>query len=203
MSAPAVVVFDLGKVLVDFDYHIASRRVAARGKAAEDEIFRILCQSPLLESLERGWVTARQFFDDVREATGFRGSFEEFKECFADIFSEIQPMIELQASLRRGGVPTYVFSNTNEVAVVHIRQKFPFFSHFDGYILSYETGAMKPEPRMYEIVEERTGQKGGAIFYLDDRPENITGAAARDWRALLHESPEKSCQKVRTVFPLL
>ncbi len=30
MDSPKAVVFDLGKVLVDFDYSIAARRIAAR-----------------------------------------------------------------------------------------------------------------------------------------------------------------------------
>ena len=54
-------------------------------------------------------------------------------------------MIQLHAALRQQGIPTYIFSNTNELAVSHIRRTFPFFANFDGYILSYEHGAMKPD----------------------------------------------------------
>jgi HAD superfamily hydrolase (TIGR01509 family) len=101
-------------------------------------------------------------------------------------------MVQLHAALRTAGVPTFIFSNTNDIAIGHIRNNFPFFSNFDGYILSYEHGAMKPEARLYEVVEQQTRRRGSEILYLDDRPENIAAGEARGWQVILQESPEKS-----------
>ena len=36
------------------------------------------------------------------------------------------------------------------------------------------------------------GRRGADLIYIDDRPENIAAGAARGWRAILHESPEKT-----------
>ncbi|HCL92527.1 MAG TPA: HAD family phosphatase [Verrucomicrobiota bacterium] len=197
MPAPAAVVFDLGKVLVDFDYHIAARRIAARSRMSLVEIAQFINQSSLFYQYESGALTTRQFFEEICQATGFRGSQAEFGASFADIFVEIEPMIRLQAELRQRGIPTYVFSNTNELAIEHIRQRFPFYAHFDGYILSYEQGAMKPDARIYEVVERQAGRRGADLLYLDDRPENIAAGAARGWQVILQESPEKSRAAVR------
>jgi HAD superfamily hydrolase (TIGR01509 family) len=101
-------------------------------------------------------------------------------------------MIELHAALRSKGIPTFIFSNTNELAVAHIRRAFPFFAGFDGYVFSYEHGAMKPQPRLYEVVEEMTGRREKEILYLDDRAENVAAGAARGWHAVLQETPEQS-----------
>jgi HAD superfamily hydrolase (TIGR01509 family) len=192
MSAPSVVVFDLGKVLVDFDYSIAARRLGPRARLPASDLQFLLCQSPLLCQYETGAVTTAQFHRGVCAAAGFDLGLEEFADCFADIFSEIRPMIDAHAALRARGVPTWIFSNTNEIAAVHIRRRFPFYSRFDGYVLSYEQGAMKPDGRIYEVVERQTGRQGAAILYLDDRAENIAAGLARGWRAVLHETPEKS-----------
>ena len=100
--------------------------------------------------------------------------------------------IALQAELRRRGYKTYIFSNTNDLAMEHVIRNFPFFDNFDGYIYSYEVGAMKPEPKIYEAMEAMSGKCGSDLIYLDDRAENIAAGAARGWRAILHESPEKS-----------
>ena len=108
----------------------------------------------------------------------------------------IEPMVELQATLRGQGTPTYIFSNTNDLAVGHIRQSFPFFSNFDGYIFSYEHGAMKPQPKLYEVVERDCGYRKGDILYLDDRPENVEAGAARGWQVILHESAEKTREAI-------
>jgi HAD superfamily hydrolase (TIGR01509 family) len=101
-------------------------------------------------------------------------------------------MVELHAGLREKNVPTYIFSNTNEIAVGHIRRRFPFFSGFDGYILSYEIGAMKPQAKIYEALETMSRRRGRDIFYIDDREENVEAGAARGWQIVLHETPQKT-----------
>ena len=194
---PAVVVFDLGKVLLDFDYAIAARRIAARGTMTLLQIGRYISQSPLFAQYESGVVTTRGFYEEVRRVTGFRGDLAEFSECFADIFFPIEPMIALHAALRRRGLKTYAFSNTNDLAVDHIRRNFPFYGDFDGHILSYQHGAMKPDPRLYEVVEREAGHRGADILYLDDRPENVAAGAARGWQVILQESPEKSHSAIK------
>src|ERR1051325_2231268 len=109
------VVFDLGKVLLDFDYSIAARKIDARGKLLPHEIKTFIDHSPLLFRFETGLLTSDQFFQEVCATSGFCGSFDEFSSFFADIFVPIEPMVELQAALRRKGIPTYIFSNTNDL----------------------------------------------------------------------------------------
>jgi 2-haloacid dehalogenase len=186
------VVFDLGKVLVDFDYSIAARRIGQHSRMAPAEIRHFIDHSPLLFRLERGRITSEQFYREVSGATGFGGSFDDFKSFFSDIFAPIEPMVRLHADLRRQGFPTYIFSNTSDLAVGHIRRNFPFFSDFNGYILSYQHGVMKPDAGLYEVVERETGRKGGELLYLDDRPENVAAGAARGWEVILQETPEKT-----------
>ncbi len=188
----AAVVFDLGKVLVDFDYNIAVPRIAARSTLPPAEIQRFFFRSHLLVDYESGRLTRQNFFKEVRKVIGFRGTIEEFGGFFADIFTPIPPMIELHDGLRRRGVPTYVFSNTNDLAVEHVRRNFPFFRDFDGYIFSYEVKAMKPDDKIYEALEKLAGRHGADILYIDDRPENVAAGAARGWGTILHETPEKT-----------
>lgn len=197
MPKPSIIVFDLGKVLIDFDYSIAGRRIAAQANLTPAKVQEFLDHSPLLYRLETGLITQHEFFEEVRRYTNFGGSFEEFAGFFADIFWEIPPMIEIHTKLRRQGFPTYIFSNTNELAVLHIKQNFPFFANFDGYIYSHEIGAMKPDAKIYEAMERMAGKRGADILYLDDRPENVAAGAARGWQVILQESPEKSRAAIR------
>ena len=187
-----VVVFDLGKVLVDFDYGIAARRIASRGRLSIDEVQNLIDHSPLLFQLETGEITSGQFFDEVRVATGFQGDFEEFSGFFADIFTPIEPMVEIHARLRARRVPTFILSNTNGIAITHIRRNFPFFANFDGYVYSYQQRAMKPDPKIYEAVERMTGGQGKEILFLDDRKENVATAFDRGWQIIHHQSWEET-----------
>src|SRR6516164_5759568 len=61
MQRPSVVVFDLGKVLLDFDYGIAGRKFAKRGKMSFEQLAHLLTQSPLLGRYETGALTTQQF----------------------------------------------------------------------------------------------------------------------------------------------
>ncbi len=187
-----VFIFDLGKVLVDFDYSIAARKIAARSARSPDDLHSFLGSSPLLVEYESGRIDRRCFYDSVCRAIGYHGNLDEFGSHFADIFSEIPETILLHAELRRRGFKTYIFSNTNDLAVEHVRRNFPFFAHFDGYIFSYEVGAMKPQAKIYEAMETLCGRHGDDLIYLDDRPENVAAGAARGWRAILHESGAKT-----------
>ena len=187
-----IVVFDLGKVLVDFDYSIAARKIGARSTKQLPDLRHFLGSSPILARFESGLLTRQQFFAEIQQIAGFIGNADEFAGDFADIFLPIPPMIALHEELWRQKIPTYIFSNTNDIAVEHIRRNFPFFKHFDGYIFSYEVGAMKPDAKIYEAMEKMCGKRGSEIIYIDDRPENVDAGAARGWQVVLHETPEKT-----------
>ena len=189
-QTPRVVIFDLGKVLVDFDYAIAARRIAARGNLSTTEVQSIVEASPLLFRFETGQINSAEFYKEVCRLTGYRGTQQEFEPEFSDIFSAIEPMIGAHETLRRLGLPTFILSNTNELAVTHIRGQFPFFSNFEGYILSFEQQSMKPSERIYEIAEAITGARGADILYIDDRLENLQPAKRLGWNVVHHQDVE-------------
>lgn len=187
---PKIVVFDLGNVLLSFDWWIAARKIARHAAMSAEEMIRLFSyDSPLLQ-FELGAMGKEEFIAQARQLTGHTGTADEFAEDFSAIFAPIPEMIDLHAALRRRGVPTYIFSNTNILAVEYVRRHYEFFNHFDGYFLSYEHGAMKPQAPFYEIVERATGRRGAEILYLDDRPENVEGGTARGWQGWMHTAPD-------------
>ena len=194
---PKAVIFDLGKVLLDFDFNLAAKRLQPRCRVTSEELRRFIDQSTLLFRFETGQIDARQFFLEVQSLSGYEGSFKEFSQIFANIFSPIEPMIELQSQLTARGIPTFVFSNTNDLAISHVRADYPFYSNFQGYVLSYEHGVMKPDPRLYEQVEAMTGLSVPDLFYIDDRAENIETALQRGWRAVVHHDPAATIHEIR------
>jgi len=198
--APEVVVFDLGKVLLEFDFGRAARALSPLSSTDPAGFRAAIDQSSLLLQYESGRLTDAQFYSEIQRLTGYRGSFEAFAAGFSDIFGEIAPMIALQQSLRSRGIPTWIFSNTNDLAVSFIRSRFPFFSGFDGHVLSYKIGSMKPEPASYEAVERATGRRGAAILFLDDREENVMGGHARGWQIIHHRDPAETMPRVHRLL---
>lgn len=192
MNKSPVLIFDLGKVLVDFDYSIAEQKIAARSAKLPVELHQFLGSSPLLVQYESGQLTRQAFYEIIRDVIGFQGDLAEFGSYFADIFSAMPGTIALHAELRQRGFKTYIFSNTNDLAIEHVRRNFPFFAHFDGYIYSHEIGSMKPQPKIYAAMEALTGRRGADLIYLDDRPENIEAGKIRGWRTIQHQTPDQT-----------
>ena len=185
-----VAAFDIGKVLLDFDYGIFVSRMASRTQMDEPTLDAFLNQSPLLAQYESGQLTSPEFFIVVQNETGFDGTEPEFAAYFEDIFTPIDEIIAMHAKLAASGLPTYTFSNTNEMAVRHISRAYDFWPRFTGHILSHEVRALKPNPKIYEVFEQTTGCQGNEILYLDDRPENVAAAATRGWHAIEHRDAE-------------
>ncbi len=201
MIEPSVVVFDLGKVLVDFDYCIAVRRFAERSEAGMEQIQRLV-DSPIQDGYESGNITTDEFFEAIRDGAGFRGDRVEFVSIFADIFSPMETMIGFFDRLKSLGFPTCVFSNTNEIAIGHIRERFPFYGRFGQYVLSFEEGGMKPDEPIYDVVEQRTDESGAGILYIDDRPENIETGRAKGWQTILQSNEASSVSAAESALGL-
>jgi putative hydrolase of the HAD superfamily len=51
-------------------------------------------------------------------------------------------------------------------------------SAFEQLVLSYEVGAVKPEPAIFQTAIERAGVAPHEIFYMDDMPGHVAGARA-------------------------
>ncbi len=187
-----LVVFDLGKVLLDFDYLIAARNLSERARLTADQIYELLLRTPLLVDYERGELASAEFYSAMVRQAGFLGSFAEFSDRFADIFSPIVPMIELVAQVQASSRPIALLSNTNELAVEFIRAHFPFYAQFTHRVLSYEHKVMKPDPALYRVIEETSSCPPDRILFLDDRPENVQAAQFLGWHAFVHHTPENS-----------
>ncbi|HEX7860582.1 MAG TPA: HAD family phosphatase [Verrucomicrobiae bacterium] len=200
MKKPEAVVFDLGKVLLDFDYARFANNVLTKCGVPAEEILNAVNQSELLVRYETGLLTSQEFFNQVKGACSYTGHYDEFEPVFGDIFSEIPAMIALHARLRDSGIPTYIFSNTSEIVIKHIRKTYPFFNTFTDYVLSYEHRSVKPQPRIYEVVEARSGRKGEQLLYIDDRLENVEHGRERGWQVIHHVNTPETVRKVEKLL---
>lgn len=70
---------------------------------------------------------------------------------------------------------------------------------YDAIVDSSEVGAIKPEPRIYEIAEQRAGVPPEEILFIDDSRSNIMPASQRGWKVLWFDDyrPEESVARVR------
>jgi len=199
MQTPEVVVFDLGKVLLDFDYDIAIRRFAERSDVGIDKV-RELINSSVQHDYESGKITTDEFFSYVRNGAGFQGGRSEFVDFFSDIFSPMEMMLNFFKRVKKAGLPVCVFSNTNEIAIQYISKHCSFYNDFDFYVLSFQEKGMKPDEPIYRVVEKKTMKSGEAILYIDDRLENIETGNRLGWQTVLQNDEVCSIAKAEKLL---
>jgi glucose-1-phosphatase len=190
MNSPEVVVFDLGKVFVDFDWNTAARKIAAHCALQHTEISERCLTASVFQQFETGLVDSETFYKEIKSLIEYQENFEQFAIDFGDIFTPIPAMIDLNRKLRAQAIPTYIFSNTNPISIDYIRQQFAFFAEFTDYVFSYEHKAMKPHASLYKVVEKVTGSQGHDILFVDDNYDNVQAGIDLGWLAVQHGSPQ-------------
>ncbi len=198
VKCPEVVIFDLGKVLVDFDFTRFARQIEPHCDWSAERIMAEIVNDPMLVEYESGHVDSETFFERVQKRVGYRESYETFGRQFGEIFTELAEMGELQARVKAAGIPIYAFSNTNELAI-RILKRYAFWPRFEDVVLSFEHGGLKPEAKLYDVVEQRVGRKGDALLFIDDRAENIEAARERGWHGIVHTTHQATEAGLRAV----
>ena len=162
--------FDIGNVLVRFDYGRVFRRLEAMAGAE-----RVAAAEPVIRGmgpdLESGRLTADAFVARAVDLLGPAVTAERFREVFNDIFTANEPM-HTAVELLRGRVPLHLFSNTSELHERHLFEHFPVFGQFDGGFYSWRAGCMKPDEAFYHAALGTLGLPPEAIAYVDDLPDN-------------------------------
>jgi len=168
------VIFDIGNVLLTFDYFIAERALVAHtGIGAPPSVEDL---HPLRMDHETGRIPREDFVRIVREAFAHDGPEDHFMEIWTRIFQVNTPMVEWARSMH-GRVPLYLLSNIGCIHHDHIFEEYDFFGTlFDDGVYSYRAGVMKPEPRIFEIARTQFGVDPSRTLYIDDLKENVLGA---------------------------
>ncbi|HEU4438037.1 MAG TPA: HAD-IA family hydrolase [Methylomirabilota bacterium] len=60
----------------------------------------------------------------------------------------------------------------------------------DAVVVSCEVGLSKPDPRIYRYCLDRLGLEPSQVLFVDDRADNIEGAARIGLRTMQFEAPD-------------
>lgn len=183
------VIFDLGKVLVPFDWGIALRRLAGQfpkelGKAQNDPQAFLSVIGDLVDLLEIGAIDFRQFHGLVVYRTGLNISEDGFRKTWNEIFKLDANVVELGKELTRR-YNVWLASNTNEAHYTYIVDNFPEILFFKKAALSYELGSKKPETVFFTKAIELFGIRPEQSVFIDDLEENVTAAKGIGINAIL------------------
>lgn len=202
MSKPAFL-FDIGNVLVRFDFTHALARLAEMSSVSAAQMSQAL--SPLKEALESGQMSDEDFVAQSMAKLEFRGQPNEFISLWGDIFTEHTPMTGLVERMA-GRHPLYLFSNTSGLHKAWLFERFDIFRHFTDGVYSYEARASKPSEGMYHEAVRRFDLDPATTFYIDDLEDNIVtgrrlGFLTHQYDFRQHERLEKEIEAFLATYP--
>lgn len=174
-------IFDIGNVLLRFDYGRVHRALRDAGMTAAD--------IPALEELssryERGAIERGDFLAALSSLVGHVMPSDRLARVWQDIFEPNEPMWQVVDSLH-GRYPLYLLSNTNCLQHEFIVERYGIFSKFSDGVYSYRAKLMKPEPEIFDLAIRRFGVRPEATVYTDDLAANVEAARSAGLQAVLY-----------------
>ena len=177
--------FDLGKVLLDFDFNIAFNRVAARSPLDLTSVqSKAYADYPLIADYESGQIDTEQFFTAMKEHFQFDGSAAELELIWCDVFTPLDANIECVRRLA-AHYPLAMISNTSDAHIRFVEARYDFFGLFQKRIYSHQVGCLKPQAEIYQIALREMSATAGDSLFVDDLAANVDGAVSAGMNAVL------------------
>ncbi len=184
------VVFDVGRVLFQWQLSALFEKLID-----DEEELKWFLEHVVTEEWHFQHDRGRPLAEMVPERIAQFPQYEEHIRAYATRFNETVPgpvegNLAIVEQLSSAGVPLFCLTNFGHEFWQTFRPTQPIFDLFEDVIVSGTEKVAKPEPRIYEIVEERSDRRGGELFFTDDNPANIAAARERGWEAHLFTDAE-------------
>ena len=187
----SVIVFDLGMVLIPYNYNIALERLEKIETGFGVNYlnhYRINYETH--RQFERGDILEEEFLNKVMVV--FNGRLDKgiFKKIYSEIFTVNENVVALLPSLKKK-YKLILLSNTNSVHREYGWKNYEFLKYFEKLVLSYEVGAVKPEKNIYKLVENYTNEPPNEHLFIDDVKEYAEAAIKYGWDGIQFTGYEK------------
>jgi HAD hydrolase, family IA, variant 3 len=183
--------FDLGGVIMDIRRENCVKAFRELGMKNPDEFLGEYVQQGPFEKIENGQWDEAQFHQGIRDIIGENVTDAQIDEAFQKFLIGI-PLYRLKALDRlHAQYNVYLLSNTNPIMWNgKIAEEFAKDGHdvdyyFDGKVCSFEAGCMKPDEKIFRIVESRFGIKPSETVFFDDSQRNLDAAASLGFHTIL------------------
>lgn len=172
------IIFDIGNVLLDFDYmkHFRSLFDEETAQTIADISVRNL---DVWLEMDRGVLSY-----DEAVALVIQGAprlEKEIRLAVKALYDRVEAYpyaTEWVKSLKEKGYRIYILSNYGEKPFAASKARMPFLDYVDGTLLSCQVQDVKPSAAIYQALCDRFQIDPGKAVFIDDSPLNIAGAKA-------------------------
>ena len=178
MPAIDAVIFDIGNVLIEWQ---PERYYDAKiGPARRKAMFAAVDLHAMNDRVDRGEGFREVIYATAAANPEWSAEIRDWHDRWLDLAGpEIPHSVALLRRLRARGVPVFALSNFGVGSFALSETAYSFLTEFDRRYISGHMEVIKPDPRIYEMVEEDCGLAPERLLFADDRADNIAAAAAR------------------------
>ncbi|MGQ0635997.1 MAG: HAD family hydrolase [Planctomycetaceae bacterium] len=189
--------FDLGNVLINFSHDRMRRQMGAVCGTTPERIQALLFDSGLQWEFERGRLSEAEVHARLTAALGRAIDIGALAHAAADIFEPNPQIPGLLRQLKGQGLRLVVLSNTSATHFRHLRRQYDLLNAFDAFVLSYEVGAIKPDPAIFTAALQAIDCPPGECFYTDDIAEYVDAGRRHGLQAEVFTSPRNLVEHLR------
>lgn len=180
------IVFDIGKVLVDFVPEKVMREIGIP-KEEIPSLIKATCNSSWWGELDRGVMTDNEIIEHMKQdAPTLSDSIDLFFENRWKNLVELFPYaVDWIKGLKKDGFKIYLLSNyPKEAFEIHSETTFAFLPYADGKIVSSYVKLIKPDAAIYNELLKQYNLKSAECVFIDDRADNIAAAASLGFKTV-------------------
>ncbi|MEO0701962.1 MAG: HAD family phosphatase [Pseudomonadota bacterium] len=189
MSEIDAVIFDIGNVLIEWQperYYDAT--IGADRRRA---MFAEVDLHAMNDRVDAGGDFRDVIYDTAEAHPDWTTEIRAWHDHWLDIAGPVIPhSVRLLRGLRARGVPVFALSNFGVGSFALTETAYDCLTEFDRRYISGHMQVIKPDPRIYQMVEEDCGISPARLLFADDRGENIAAAEARGWQTHLFDGPQ-------------
>lgn len=176
MTIPRSVIFDVGRVLFDWDLRYLFAKLIADSDELEWFVSNVVTPGWHFQS-DAGGLLA----DMLPELKARFPDHIVLIDAYAARFNETIPgampgSLELVERLAAAGVPLFAITNFGHEFWEGFRPTQPIFDRFQDIIVSGTEKLMKPDPAIYRLALDRFGIDPAGALFIDDVAANVAGA---------------------------
>ncbi len=175
------IIFDLGAVILNIDYHKTMDAFAKLGVADVANFYSKKQQTTLFDAIETGKISSHSFLVKLQESTT-NASIAAVQDAWNALLLDLpEERLELIKALKQE-YPIFLLSNTNAIHIDAIKQQIgteqwnEFSVLFDKMYLSHEVGLRKPDKAIFHLILEEHNLNPENTLFIDDSPQHIKAA---------------------------
>lgn len=173
-----VLLFDLGRVVFDFDWSRAIEVWSARSGVPARDLVERFRQDTHYQRYERGELTSDEYFALLRHELDIDVGLDVIAQGWNAIFGDLVPgMAQVISAVAASRYRIAALSNTNAShATVFAARYAAVIADIGRVFASHELGRRKPERSCFLAASEHLATAPTQVLFFDDMAENVHGA---------------------------